>query len=144
MKNHFINLFDNVPWVSIETDGWLTNSGNDSICVMMNFINKNMVKVTIPAQYTLDVCKKKGYITGVLKEVAPENNMSHFLTSCCTDNASNVLGATDVFLRNNNFSAFSVHPGCTIHQVQLFAKDMISDEQDILNKYHSSNRNSVN
>lgn len=143
MKNHFINLFDNVRWVSMETDGWLTNSGNDSICVMMNLINKNMVKVTIPAQYAPDGCKKKEYITGVLKEVALENNMSHFLTSCCTDNASNVLEATDV-LKDNNFSAFSVHPGCSIHQVQLFAKDMISDKQDILNKYHSSDINSVN
>lgn len=110
MKNHFINLFDNVPWVSMETDGWLTNSGNDSICVMMNFINKNMVKITIPAQYTLDVCKKKEYITELLKEVALENNMSHFLTSCCTDNASNLLGATDVFLKDNNFSAFLFIP----------------------------------
>lgn len=134
---YFKNLFDNVPCISVETDGWLTNSGNDGICVMINFINKRLIKVGIPAQYMLSNSEKKEYITEVLKYVAIEKQMTHFITSCCTDNATNFLGASDVFLKDKYFTSFTIHPRCAIHQVQLFAKDLIIDIHDILNKYHS-------
>ena len=141
MRNYFRVLFDNVPWVSIETDGWLSNPGNDSICVILNFINKNIQKIAIPIHYKFAVHKIKPFHGDILEEVAIERHMSHFVTSCCTDNASNVLGATEKLLTDKNFSAFSIHPECAIHQIQLFAKDLIDDMEGIFKRYSASSLN---
>lgn len=68
---------------------------------------------------------------------------SHFVTSCCTDNATNVLGATEKLLTDKNFSAFSIHPGRAIHQTQLFAKDLIEGMEGILKRYNAFSINVI-
>ncbi|CCK71100.1 Rsf1p KNAG_0G00430 [Huiozyma naganishii CBS 8797] len=42
-------------------------------------------------------------------------------------NASSVIGATDSFKGDKNYPFFDSHNGCAVHQIQLFAKDLIDD-----------------
>ncbi|KAG0655925.1 hypothetical protein C6P45_002826 [Maudiozyma exigua] len=99
------------------------------------------MKIAIPIHYKFAVHKIKPFHGDILEEVAIERHMSHFVTSCCTDNASNVLGATEKLLTDKNFSAFSIHPECAIHQIQLFAKDLIDDMEGIFKRYSASSLN---
>ena len=71
--------------------------------------------------------------------LASENKLSSFLTSCSTDNASVVLGASTPFKGFNIFPLFDILAGCSIHQIQLFVKDLISDIIQILEENDLSN-----
>ena len=128
-----------IPWTNMEYDGWKSNTGADTICISINMINKTLKKVTIPICFKEVNNKSKEELAKLLFMIATENKLSSFLTSCSTDNASVVLGASTPFKGFNIFPLFDILAGCSIHQIQLFVKDLISDIIQILEENDLSN-----
>lgn len=123
------------PWVSIEADGWTSNKNYECICVTVNFVNRHLQKIALPVYFGETESKTKHDLTKLLRSVASDMNMTGFISAWCTDNTANVLGSSDPFSKETVFQSYSLHTGCAIHQIQIFAKMMIIDITNILKDY---------
>ncbi|CCK71559.1 uncharacterized protein KNAG_0H01455 [Huiozyma naganishii CBS 8797] len=116
-----------LPWVSMETDGWTSNKGTDCISVTINLVTGNMDKACFPIYFSEVETKEKQELTETLLSLIKMFSLSKLLTSCCTDNAASVIGATDSLKGDEQFFFFNSHNGCAVHQIQLFVRALIDD-----------------
>lgn len=47
------------------------------------------------------------------------------VTSCYTDNGSHLINSTHDFIDDPSLPSFTVHTGCTVYQIQIFAYALI-------------------
>lgn len=71
-------------------------------------------------------------LANLFTEAATKIGMANSISTCCTDNASNVMDSSQHFLSNSDYPSFNSHEGCMVHQLQLFVEALIEDIGSLL------------
>ncbi|CCK69621.1 uncharacterized protein KNAG_0C05200 [Huiozyma naganishii CBS 8797] len=115
-----------LPWVSIETESWTPNNRNSCISVTLSLVTGDMERAVFPIYFEEVKTMKKKALTETLLSHIRKLSVSKFVTSCCTDDESALIKATDLFKENEQFPFFNSHSDCAV-QIQHFVKALLGD-----------------